>query len=85
MQGYIRHKIGEKGSIHVGYSRLWGGEREVDGVSLGDESNQEKIMLGGSYLINPKTQVLATFGRDISVDNGFKEESRINLRLLYVF
>jgi hypothetical protein len=62
-----------------------GREREVDGTDLKDESGQEKLMLGGSYFVTPKAQLLATLGRDISVDNGFKEESRLNLRLLYVF
>jgi hypothetical protein len=42
-------------------------------------------MLGGSYFVTPKAQLLATLGRDLSVENGFKEESRVNLRLLYVF
>lgn len=85
VQGFIRHKMGEKAAIHVGYSRLWGGETEVDGIRLGDESNQEKMLAGGSYFVTPRTQLLATFGRDISVESGFKEESRLNLRLLHVF
>lgn len=85
MQGFIRYKTGDKSAIHVGYSRLWGGEAEVDGVRLGDESNQEKMLAGGSYFVSPRTQLLATFGRDISVESGFKEESRLNLRLLHVF
>lgn len=85
MQGFARYKLSERATIHVGYSRLWGGEREVDGTDLKDESGQEKLMLGGSYFVTPKAQLLATLGRDISVDNGFKEESRLNLRLLYVF
>lgn len=85
MQGFIRYKVGDKAALHVGYSRLWGGETEVDGVSLGNESNQEKVLAGGSYFVSPRTQLLATFGRDISVESGFKEESRLNLRLLHVF
>jgi hypothetical protein len=85
LQGFLRYKVGEKAALHVGYSRLWGGETEVDGVRLGDESNQEKMLAGGSYFVTPQTQVLATFGRDVSVESGFKEESRLNLRLLHVF
>ena len=85
MQGFIRYKLSEQLTVHAGYSRLWGGEREVDGVRLDDESNQAKFMLGGSYFATPRTQLLATLGRDISVDNGFKEESRLNFRLLHAF
>jgi hypothetical protein len=84
-QGYLRYMLSEKLSAHIGYSRSWGGETEVEGVSQKDEGNQQKVMLGGSYFITPKTQILATFGRDVSVDNGFKEDSRLNLRFLYLF
>lgn len=85
MQGFIRYMFSERAAMHVGYSRLWGGQRKVNGTELEDESRQAKIMLGGSYFVTPKTQLLATLGRDLSVENGFKEESRVNLRLLYVF
>ncbi|MBA1264648.1 transporter [Stutzerimonas sp. NM35] len=85
MQGFLRYKIGENLSIHTGYSRIWGGETEVEGISQNNESKQEKFMAGGSYFVSPRTQLLATFGRDVSVENGYKEDSRLNLRLLHVF
>ncbi|WP_321860441.1 transporter [Pseudomonas paraveronii] len=85
MQGFIRYKLSDRAAMHVGYSRLWGGQRTVDGTDLEDESRQAKIMLGGSYFVTPKVQLLATLGRDMSVENGFKEASRLNLRVLYVF
>jgi hypothetical protein len=28
---------------------------------------------------------LVNYGQDVSVDNGFKENQRVNLRLLWVF
>lgn len=31
------------------------------------------------------SQLAATFGRDLTVDNRFREEGRVNLRLLQVF
>lgn len=85
IQGFFRYKVGEKAAVHIGYSRQWGGETEVDDIRQGNESNQEKIMAGASYFISPRAQLLATLGKDISVENGFKENSRLNLRLLYVF
>ncbi len=57
----------ERAAMHVGYSRLWGGQRKVDGTELEDESRQAKIMLGGSYFVTPKTQLLATLGRDLQL------------------
>ncbi|WP_244109490.1 hypothetical protein [Burkholderia anthina] len=41
--------------------------------------------MGAAWFFNPSTQILATWGRDLSVENGFKETNRINLRLLKAF
>ncbi|MCY1292782.1 hypothetical protein D9M68_590130 [compost metagenome] len=82
---YFRYKTTDKLELHVDASRLWGGETEVDGVHQDDQSNQQKYMIGASYFVEPETQVLATFGQDISVENGFREGSRFNLRFLHVF
>jgi len=85
MQGFVRYKFNDRAAMHIGYSRLWGGQRTVDGTDLVDESRQAKILLGGSYFVTPKALLLATLGRDISVENGFKEASRFDLRVLYIF
>lgn len=84
-QTYLRYQATEKLAFHIGASRLWGGETEVDGVMQSDQPNQKKFMVGGSYFIEPKTQILATYGEDIAVENGFRERGRINLRFLHVF
>jgi len=44
-----------------------------------------KVSFGGAVFVAPKTQLLATVGRDLHVRQGFKENARINLRLLQVF
>jgi hypothetical protein len=41
--------------------------------------------LGSGYFFDPRTQLLAVYGRDLSVRNGFKEGQRLNLRLLRAF
>jgi hypothetical protein len=41
--------------------------------------------VGVAHFLSAKTQVLATYGRDTSVRQGFKEDGRINLRLLQIF
>ena len=53
--------------------------------SWNDETGITKFQIGAAGFIAPKTQLLATWGRDIKVDNGFKESSRLNLRLLQLF
>ena len=50
-----------------------------------DEAGLRKFSVGGSVFVGPKTQLLMSVGRDLKVKNGFKENARLNLRLLQVF
>lgn len=84
-QADIQYQISPKTNIFTGFSKTWGGETRVEGVNNNDESEQFKIKIGSSHFITPKTQVLMSLGKDIHVENGFKENARINLRLLHVF
>jgi hypothetical protein len=43
------------------------------------------MQLGTAAFVAPKTQLLATVGRDLKFNNGFEESWRINLRLLQMF
>jgi len=84
-QTYLRYAVTPKLSVHVGASQLWGGETRVDGQDQNDEPNTSKYRVGGSYWMTPTFQALLNYGQDVSVDNGFKEKQRVNLRLLWVF
>ncbi|WP_400464087.1 transporter [Pectobacterium actinidiae] len=84
-QGYLRYQFTPGANAFVGVSQTWGGETRVNGVDSNDEARQRKISVGGSYFIRPTTQLLLALGRDLKVENGFKENARINVRLLQVF
>ena len=71
--------------MRASLSRDWGGETKLGGVRQDDESNRSKFTIGAAWFVEPTVQVIANVGRDISVDNGPKEDSRLNLRLLKVF
>ncbi|WP_160142068.1 transporter [Nitrincola tapanii] len=84
-QSYLRYKPSASSEIHIGYSKLWSGETTVNNIKQNDQSNQQKIMIGGSKFISDRTQILANISRDTKIDNGLKEDHRFNLRLLHVF
>lgn len=84
-QAMWRYHLSAASDLHFGLSQLTGGETQVDGVNQDDRTSSSKFWLGGSTFVGAKTQLLATYGRDISVRNGFKEDNRINLRLLQIF
>lgn len=84
-QAFLRYQFTPGANIFVGLSQTRGGETRVDGVNRNDASRQRKASIGGSWFIEPTTQLLVAFGRDLQVENGFKENARINVRLLQVF
>jgi len=84
-QAYLRYQFAPGLNGFVGLSQTWGGEDRVNGVDSDDQAQQRKLSLGGSYFIRPTTQLLVSLGRDLKVENGFKENARVNLRLLQVF
>lgn len=84
-QAHLRYQFTPGANVFVGMSQTWGGETQVNGVDSHDEGRQRKVSLGGSCFIRPTTQLLVSLGRDLKVQNGFKENARINLRLLQVF
>ena len=85
LQGFVRYAMTPAWDLRVGASHAIDGETKLAGVSRHDEAHVTKIQLGTAAFVGTRTQLLATWGRDLKVDNGFKESSRINLRLLQLF
>lgn len=65
--------------------KVTGGENRVNGARQDDEADATSILLGYHRWLNPKTQLVVQGGRDLSVENGFREQSRVQLRLLRIF
>jgi len=85
LQGYLRHNISPTWDIRGGLSYTYGGETRVDGQRQNDKYETLSATLGTGYFITPTVQVLANYGQDLSVENGFREDRRVNLRLMKVF
>jgi hypothetical protein len=84
-QGLLRYHLSPTSDLRLGLSHLTGGETRVNGVAQSDRQSTTKLSLGGAVFVAPGTQLLATVGRDLQVRQGFKENARINLRLLQMF
>jgi hypothetical protein len=84
-QAWLRYHVTDALDLRASASRNWGGETKLGGVGQDDESNRSKFTLGAAWFVEPSVQLIASLGKDISVDNGPKEDSRVNLRLLKVF
>ncbi|MRV71755.1 transporter [Duganella sp. FT92W] len=84
-QAHLRYHVSPTMDVRAGVFKTITGETRVNGVGRGDRGDTVKFNLGATYFVRPTTQLLATWGRDTSVRDGFKENSRVNLRLLEVF
>ncbi len=84
-QGFLRYPLGKTVDLRAGLSYQHGGENHMNHSWMNDSQRTAKWSAGFSWFVAPKTQLAASFGRDITVDNGFREQARLNLRLLQVF
>jgi hypothetical protein len=84
-QGFLRYHLSPATDLRLGVSYVTGGATEVNGVDQDNRLASSKFNIGAAHFIGPKTQLLATYGRDISVRNGFKEDARFNFRILQIF
>ncbi|MCQ4345950.1 transporter [Pseudomonas stutzeri] len=81
-QGFLRYPLSDTFDLRGGLSWQHGGENCLDSSWLDDSQRTGKWSAGFAWFFRPDAQLAATVGRDLTVDNGFREDSRLNLRLL---
>ena len=84
-QAFLRYQLNDKWDVRGGISRLWGGETKIDGVWQKDKPDTSKYTIGTAYNFDPSTQFIVSYGRDMSVENGFREHNRLNFRVMKAF
>lgn len=85
LQTHLRYNLTPTWDVRLGLSHVTGGETEINDVAQNNRQRTTKFTVGSAYFITPTLQLLANYGRDVAVENGFREENRLNLRLLTLF
>lgn len=85
LQSHLRYHLSPATALSVSVSQLSGGETELDGVAQNDRQRRSRASMGASHFFAPGWQILGTLGKDIAVENGVREDLRVNLRLLNAF
>lgn len=85
LQGSVNWHHSPGTVLALGLSHAFGGVQKVNSVSLGNDIATTKMVLTASTFVTPSVQLMVSAGRDLKVENGFKESGRLNLRLLKVF
>ena len=84
-QVHLNYHISDTTTASLNYYHDFGGETEVAGVKQQDELNSNRWQFTVQHFVQPDLQVQLQYGRSISVENGFFENDRINLRFVKVF
>ncbi|WP_235839862.1 transporter [Derxia lacustris] len=85
LQAWLRHAVAPALDLRAGFSDSFGGATKLGGVDQENRQATTKFAVGGGWFFTPTTQLLATWGRDLHVRDGFRENNRVNLRLLQLF
>ena len=65
--------------------RTWGGETNIEHVNQDNELGTTNVRLTATKFVTPQDQIQLQLGKDLSVDNGAREDFRMNLRYARVF
>jgi hypothetical protein len=69
----------------LGFGRTWGGETRFAGNALDDRQGTTNVRLTATKFVTAKDQLQIQLGRDLAVENGPREDFRMNLRYAHIF
>lgn len=80
VQFHLRYRLDAKRRVQASCLHDWGGETTVNGVRQNDRKNQGRWRVGGAWSLDRANQFQLEFGADTSVENGYREKSKVVLR-----
>lgn len=84
-QAWLRYSVTPTFDVRVGMAHFAGGQTKVDGVENNDRIKTTNYKVGFGWAFAPSWHLVGVYGGDVSVVNGLKETSRLNLRLMKAF
>lgn len=85
LQGHLRYLLSKQSHVALSYYHSFGGETTVGGQDQDDRVNTNRWLATYATFVDPTVQLQVQAGQDINVENGFEEETRVNVRVLKVF
>ena len=84
-QTNLRYDFNHQQKVALGYSVTAGGRQYLDGEYNGTKTSAQQMRLEYQQLFGGHFQVSTQLVRDFDVSSGYKKDTGVNLRLLYVF
>lgn len=84
-QAFLRYQLAPATSLGIGGGYVTGARSSVAGDDQDDELKTSYARLTLTHFLLPDLQAQVQLGRDMAVEQGFKERGRLNLRLVKLF
>ncbi len=84
-QAYISYQLTPATRLGAGGGWVTGAESSVNGTRQQDRLNSRYIRLSASYFLTPSVQLQLSGGRDLKVEQGFRQDSTVSVRLGMLF
>lgn len=85
LTGYLRWRVTPAWHVHIGAQANRGGNTHINGIDQRNPARNDRLMAGMTWFLPDQRQVLLRFGRDSSIENGFRMQREIVLRLQQTF
>lgn len=85
IQAHLRYVVSPATYWGLSYYHDYGGETKLNGAAQNDRMNNDRWLATFASFVAPTLQMQVQLGQSLSVENGAKESSRLNLRLIKVF
>ena len=84
-QAFARYLVDDANEANLRLMYVRNGETQVAGLDRNDEGGTLSAMVTWRHNFRPTLQFLTQVGTDLKVDNGFKDDARLQFRLVNVF
>lgn len=85
VQGFARYLLNDKNELNLRLMYVGGGRQSVARVDQDNVARTTSLLGTWRTMLSPKWQLMTQVGGDLHVENGFKEGSRVQLRILRIF
>lgn len=85
LQAHLRYHVDAATDLRFQLAHSFGGETKVGDEWQDNRQSATRIKLGVGHFIDSQTQLLVSYNRDLKVEEGFKINNGIQLRMLHVF
>jgi len=85
VEGFLSYEWAPGSRVGVGLFYTFGGKTTINGVDQDDRVKTTKVALTGSTFFDAKHQLIISLSKDMHVENGLKEDKRLNFRLMHIF